>query len=79
MNVYFIPISKYCHITTPNYEIGNAKHNMNYYRQSYCSPENLEITRPKLEFAVLEVVNTTRKFNNIYVEFIGYITRDKLT
>ena len=51
---------------------------MDYYSKSYCCPENLAITIPKLEFSGLESFNATIKLNYNYMEFLGPKACDKL-
>ena len=71
VNAWFGPRITNIPLPTPNYGIENTNYIMDYYRQSYCCPKNLAITRPNIELWGLDAVNATWKFNHNYMEFEG--------
>ena len=63
---------------TPNYGPVNYKFEVDYYIQTYFSPEKLALIRKKLEKEGQKVMYSHKGFNSIYMEFAGYETHDKL-
>ena len=64
---------------TPNYGPVRSKFEVDYYRQTYRSPEKVvHIRRKRKEKSGQEVMYSSNFFNSIFTEFFGYETSDKL-
>ena len=77
VNYYFGPIRTNRPHASPNYETGQPKFEIDYYRQKYFSPENDSYMR-KVEKEGKEVMYSSKSFNYNYMEFVGYETCEKL-
>ena len=61
----------------PNYRSGKYKFEVDYYRNSYCSPEKVFHIRKKLEKEGEELMHFSKCFNSNHMELFGYETCDK--
>ena len=71
LNSYFGPRRTNRPLTTTNHGIGNKKYYIDYYRKSYCCPDDLVNTRPNIQFSGLQAFSATRKLNQKYMEMFG--------
>ena len=78
VNAYFGPLWTNTPHATPKYGPGKSKFEFDYYRQPYCSPEEVARTRKKNGKSGQEVMQFSKDFNYNFIEFGGYETCDKL-
>ena len=78
VNDYFGPWRKNRLHATPDYGPRKYKLEVDYYRQTYCSPEKVARIREKLEKSGQEVMYSSKCLNYNYIEFVSYETCDKL-
>ena len=72
VNTYFGPIWTTLPQKTPNYGPVNYKYEVNYYRKTYCFPENLARFQNKTGKISQERMYSSKYFNYNYMEFFSY-------
>ena len=63
LNAYFGPRRTNRPHGTPNYGPGKSNFEINYYRQTYCFPEELAHIQITLEKSGKEVMHSSKYFN----------------
>ena len=65
--------------STPNYDNGKSKLEIDYYKHTYFFPEKLAYIRGNSEKSGQEVMYSSKIFNSNHIDIFGYDKHDRHT